>query len=237
MESVKKLLGAASEIEKKLGYTFKNRELLTLSFTHRTFANENREQKEHNERLEFVGDSVLGLIVAEHLYHLFPHLPEGELSYLRSRLVEAASCVSYLRALDVEEYFLLGKGEQENKGRGRESILSDLFEAIIGAIYLDGGIEAARGFFFGHFASSVEAIVCRPEKNWKALLQDYCQKKFKIIPSYVVEQEKGPDHSKIFEVSVWIQDDCMGRGSGSSKKEAHQAAALEALKTLKEISL
>lgn len=216
-------------IEAKLGYTFNDRSLLTLAFVHRSFINENRMITHHNERLEFLGDAVLGMLISDYLYRYLPSTPEGQLSYLRSRLVEASSCVSYVQSLDIASYILLGKGERMNDGRGRESILADLFEAIIGAIYLDGGLEAARNFLFRNFTPQIETILKTPLRNWKALLQDYCQKKYQQTPVYHVLHASGPDHSKVFEISVLVNQQELGRGTGASKKEAQQAAAADAL--------
>ncbi|HRD55546.1 MAG TPA: ribonuclease III, partial [Parachlamydiaceae bacterium] len=225
----------ASKIESKINYTFKDRKLLLLAFIHRSFANENRDVKEHNERLEFLGDSVLGLIASEYLYENLPDHPEGELSYLKSRLVEAASCVSYVQKLDVESYLALGKGEKFNAGRGRDSILADLFEALIGAIYLDSGFESAKTFFTSFFKKEIEHILKTPVSNWKALLQDHCQKKYQKVPLYNVLKEEGPEHSKTFNISVIIEGQEIGRGSGSSKKEAQQAAAKSAMESIQKI--
>lgn len=223
----------AADIEARLGYIFKDRAFLFLAFIHRSYVNENRSITIHNERLEFLGDSVLGLIVAEHLYRVLPETPEGDLSYLRSRLVEASSCVTYVQKLNVGSFLLLGKGERMNDGRGRESILADLFEAIVGAIYLDGGLESARSFLFQNFSNEFDSILHRPIRNWKAVLQDYCQKKYQQTPEYKLEEASGPDHSKIFKISVLIKSDHLGYGEGSSKKEAQQAAASDALAKLK----
>lgn len=229
MNQMENLLQNIPVIEKKLGYTFLDRTLLTLAFIHRSFINENRMITQHNERLEFLGDAILGMLISDYLYRNLPHNPEGELSYLRSRLVEASSCVNYVQNLDIAHYVLLGKGERMNDGRGRESILADLFEAIIGAIYLDGGLEAAKEFLFRNFTGQIEEILKMPLRNWKALLQDFCQKKFQQTPVYQVLQASGPDHSKIFEISVHVNGQEMGRGKGASKKEAQQAAAEDAM--------
>ncbi len=157
MNQMEHLLQHISAIENKIGYTFQDRALLMLAFVHRSFVNENRLVTQHNERLEFLGDSVLGMLISDYLYRNLPSsTPEGELSYLRSRLVEASSCVSYVQSLNVTSYVLLGKGERMNDGRGRESILADLFEAIIGAIYLDGGFEAAKNFLFRNFTPKLK---------------------------------------------------------------------------------
>lgn len=221
------------QIETKIGYRFANKQLLLLAFTHRSFINENRTVTEHNERLEFLGDSVLGLMSSDYLYRTLVKVPEGELSSLRAKLVESSSCIAYIEKLDLGKYLLLGKGEKTNDGRGRDSILSDLFEAIIGAIYLDSGLEAAQQFFLGQFHSEIEAIVKTPQKNSKALLQDYCQKKFQRPPTYKVIEESGPEHSKTFCVAVSIQSTPLAQGKGASKKQAQQAAAAQALNYLK----
>lgn len=215
-------------IEDRIGYSFKNRSLLTLAFVHRSCINENRSISQHNERLEFLGDAVLGMLISDFLYRHLPSTPEGELSYLRSRLVEASSCVAYMESLGIASFVLLGRGERMNDGRGRESILADLFEAIMGAIYLDGGLEPTRQFLFRNFTAHIESILKTPLRNWKALLQDYCQKTFQKTPEYQLIQAEGPDHSKVFEISVIINQQELGRGKGSSKKEAQQAAAEEA---------
>lgn len=229
MNAINDIVKNASKIEEKIGYRFTDRHLLALAFVHRSFVNENKEITQHNERLEFLGDSVLGLLVANYLYRSLPNVPEGELSYLRSRLVEASSCVAFIQKFNVEKFILLGKGERMNDGRGRESILSDLFEAIIGAIYLDGGIEAAGDFYFKNFSEEIEAILKTPLRNWKALLQDYCQKRYQQTPIYKLLEETGPDHSKIFKIAVLVNNKEMGTGEGASKKEAQQAAAEDAL--------
>lgn len=229
MNELEDLIKQAPEIEFKIGYAFKDRSLLALAFTHRSFVNESREVNEHNERLEFLGDSVLGMIVAEYLYRYLPSTPEGELSHLRSRLVEATSCMNYVQTLDVEKYLLLGKGERLNNGRGRDSILANLFEAIIGAIYIDGGLEAAQKFLFKNFSRDIDAILKTPIQNWKAQLQDFCQKVYQETPIYKVLSESGPDHSKTFSISVIINQEEVGSGTGPSKKEAQQEAAKNAL--------
>jgi ribonuclease-3 len=222
-------------IEQALGYTFKNKEWLVLAFIHRSYVNENKQVSQHNERLEFLGDSVLGLLIADFLFNSMPSTPEGELSNLRSRLVEAGSCMRYVHTLGLQGNLLLGKGERMNDGRGRESIIADLFEAIIGAIYLDGGLQEVRKFLFGKLLGDFEAILKTPMQNWKAILQDYCQKKYQQPPDYRLIEESGPDHSKHFEIGVDILGVEYGRGSGASKKEAQQAAAKAALEKLAEI--
>lgn len=236
MKSLDQLIKHLPEIEASLGYTFKQKNLILLAFTHRSFTNESRTTHDHNERLEFLGDSVLGLLISDYLYLTLCSTPEGDLSYLRSRLVEAKSCVTYFQKLNLEKYILLGKGEQVNAGRGRDTVLADLFEAIIGAIYLDGGLEEAKDFLFKNFSPEIEAILETPVQNWKALLQDFCQKKYQHTPTYEVLDEAGPDHSKIFKVAVIVNREQAGLGEGASKKEAQQSAAKDALHKLERLN-
>lgn len=237
MDNIEDLITCSDEIEGHLSYEFTDKKLLALAFVHRSFVNESSiADGTHNERLEFLGDSVLGMLIAAYLYTHFPEKPEGDLSTLRSRLVEASSCVMYIRKLDVEQYILLSKGEQRNEGRGRDSILADLFEAIIGAIYIDGGTEAAQNFLFGHFQEDIDAIISEPFCNWKADLQDLTQRRHQETPTYKVLKESGPDHDKVFEIGVFISDRELGRGTGESKKVAQQAAAALAIDKLKDES-
>lgn len=222
-----------SEVEDRLGYTFKNKKLISQAFIHRSYYNEHRDQvEEHNERLEFLGDSILGLLISDYLYHHLPTQAEGELSRLRAHLVEASSCAKFLLKLGLAPFVLLGRGERMNEGRGRETILADLFEALLGAIYLDGGLNEVKRLFWMHFEKEIQAILEHPARNWKAELQDYSQKKYQKPPVYQVVSEMGPDHSKVFLVAAFLDTQEVGRGSGSSKKEAEQAAAQDAIEKL-----
>lgn len=222
-------------LEHKLGFVFNNKYLLILAFTHRSWVNENKETaKEHNERLEFLGDAVLGLITSEYLYQHYPLAKEGDLSYLRSRLVDAATCCQCLVHLEVEGFLMLGRGEMMNAGKGRESLLSNLFEALLGAIYLDQGFEKVKKFFLERFEPILERLVEDPGKNWKALLQDYYQKKCRKQPVYKVLSETGPHHAKMFSVGVYLEENELGIGEGFSKKEAEQRAAQQAWEKLGE---
>jgi len=229
MNPFEQLLSQITTIEQRLGYSFNDSSLLALAFVHRSIVNESKEVHHHNERLEFLGDSVLGLLISDYLYTILPATPEGELSYLRSRLVDAGSCYQYIQKLNIHSFLLLGRGERLNDGRGRESILADLFEAVIGAIFLDGGIASVRQFLFFHFAKDFEAIIETPQHNFKANLQDYCQKHYQQTPVYQVISESGPDHNKQFKISVSINQNEIGRGKGPSKKEAQQDAAKDAI--------
>lgn len=232
LDSIEQLAKHADEIEKKIGYSFRKKELLSIAFTHCSFVNEHPEAPSHNERLEFLGDSVLGLIISEFLFEGCPKSPEGVLSSNRSRLVEAPACASYVHRLGIENYVLLGKGERLNDGRGRETILADLFEAIVGAIFLDGGLDSARRFLLSHFTDDFRQLIRAPSSNWKAELQDYFQKQHGVSPKYVVLSETGPDHAKTFEIAVFFEEHELGRGVGSSKKEAQQAAAAAAFQKI-----
>jgi ribonuclease-3 len=218
-----------SEIETKLGYKFQDKKLLELSLIHRSYANEHRGLREHNERLEFLGDSVLNLIITETLYREHPRLPEGVLSHIRSRIVEASSCDFFAKKLGIDHYLLLGRGEKMNQGKGRISIVADFFEAIVGAIFLDGGYIAAHRFILENFSKEIERMPESEEKNFKAQLQDYTQKKHKETPEYIIVSESGPEHEKNFVVEVRLQGKTLAEGAGSSKKEAQQQAAKSAL--------
>ncbi len=222
-----------SVVESRIGYVFQNKKLLRQAFIHRSFFNENRaDVEEHNERLEFLGDSILGLMISDYLYHHLPTQAEGELSRLRAHLVEAGSCAKFLQKLEVSDYVQLGRGERMNEGRGRDTILADLFEALIGAIYLDGGMEEVKKFFWGHFQAEIQLILAHPARNWKAELQDYSQKKYQRPPVYKVLREEGPDHSKMFVIAAYMDEQEIGQGTGSSKKEGEQAAAQDAIEKL-----
>jgi len=221
------------EVESKLQVTFKKKSLLMQAFVHRSFWNENQDRIDtHNERLEFLGDSVLGVIIADYLFCGYPDLDEGSLSTIRSQLVDAPACATYVQQLGIGKFLLLGKGEQLNKGKGRESILADLFEAVMGAIYLDKGLEKAREFFFSHFKTVVDQMISAPHRNWKAELQDFTQKYYQQVPIYEVLEESGPAHHKRFRVGVWINNKKVGEGEGSSKKEAQTEAAKAALQNI-----
>lgn len=233
MQGLQHLAKKAPDLEQRLHYTFQDKTLLILALIHRSFLNEHRDLvAQHNERLEFLGDSVLGLIIADYLYHRLPSSPEGHLSQLRSKLVDASSCAAYLQKLDLSDSILLGRGERLSDGNTKPSILADVFEAIVGAIYLDGGILAARSFILTHFQSLIDHILNSPPRNYKAELQDYSQKKYQKPPQYRIAHAVGPEHQKIFHVTVSIDDQEIGCGHGNSKKEAEQKAASDALSKL-----
>ncbi|HEX2583387.1 MAG TPA: ribonuclease III, partial [Chlamydiales bacterium] len=215
---------------------FENKDILINSLIHRSYVNEHREGTlNHNERLEFLGDSVLGLVVADYLYHRLPSYSEGALSQLRSKLVEAATCAKYLQKLGLQDYILLGRGEKMTEGRNKISILADAFEAVVGAIYLDGGLSITKSFLLCHFEEEANEAIGSPPRNFKAELQDYSQKKFQKVPVYKISGESGPDHSKLFHVIVYVNEREAGVGLGASKKEAEQRAAFDALSKLERL--
>lgn len=230
MDPYQHLVDNLDWMEQKIGYVFQDKQILLLAFVHRSFYNEHRNKVvEHNERLEFLGDSVLSILTSEYLYSSFPALSEGELSHMRSHLVDAAMCAKFLQKLGFAEFILLGKGEKRSEGKNKESIQSDLFEALLGALFLDGGFQVTKTFFWNHFTLDVLNSLQRPVRNWKAELQDYSQKKYQKPPVYQVLTAQGPDHNKQFEVAVYLEDQERGRGIGNSKKEAEQEAAQKAL--------
>jgi len=234
MNFLEELRRSIPVIEKKIDYFFIDKDLLVLSLIHRSFVNENKATvQQHNERLEFLGDSVLGVITTDFLYHRLPMAPEGLLSQLRSRLVDAQACAQYVQKLGLADFILLGKGEKRSEGKAKVSILADVFEALIGAIYIDGGVSAAKTFLLDHFMGDMEVAIESPSRNYKAELQDYSQKKFQKAPVYKVAEESGPDHAKTFYVIVFVDERELGSGRGASKKEAEQQAAFDALSKLR----
>lgn len=214
------------ELEEKIGYRFKDEQLLRHALTHSSYANEKRLSYGSNERLEFLGDSVLGVITAEYFYQNFD-MPEGELTKLRASTVCEESLFNFAKELDLGKYLLLGKGEIRSKGYERPSILSDAFESVIAAIYLDGGFEEAKKFVLRFIKN---AIITTPKfHDYKTALQEIIQKNHDEHISYVLVGEKGPDHDKEFEIEIHLNSNIIGRGTGRSKKIAEQEAAKAAL--------
>jgi ribonuclease III len=234
MKHLEELQLALGAIEKALDYHFKDRAHLIEAFIHRSYLNEHPEESmRHNERLEFLGDSALGVVISELLFKLYSAAPEGELSPLRARLIDAKACASYIAELKLESYLLMGKGEHLNQGRGRASLLSDLFEAIVGALYLDGGIKVVQGLIDGPLKSRIAELLKSPPKNYKALMQHYVQKELSTQPVYRVVKEEGLDHDKLFVVELLADDSVLGIGEGPSKKAAESAAAKAAFLKIK----
>ena len=199
-----------------------------LAFVHRSYVNEHRDQiDQHNERLEFLGDSVLGLVMADYLFRRLPSYPEGDLSQLRSRLVDAIACARFIQKLNLADYILLGKGEQLSEGRTKGSILADAFEAIIGAMYLDGGIGIVRSFISFHFEAEIEEAIGSPARNYKAELQDYSQKKFQKPPAYRVSKKRDPTMRRYFMSSSRSTNAIWEWGSGRQKKRPNSGLPLK----------
>jgi len=217
------------ELERRLGVRFRRRRLLERALVHRSYRCEG-EQIESNERLEFLGDAVLGQVVAEHLYHNFPQWSEGELTKLKAVVVSEVTLSEAARRLGLGEFLVMAKGEEQSGGRDRPSLLSDGLEAIIGATYLDRGLRAARTLVLRLLGEAVSALEREEQRrDFKTLLQELTQERHKQPPVYRVVAEAGPDHDKTFVVQVKFGRHLLGEGAGKSKKEAEQKAAQEAL--------
>ena len=228
MNNIDKLV----DLEKKIQYKFQDFGLLEMAMRHSSYANEHHmERLECNERLEFLGDAVLEVVSSEFLYKTFPRLPEGEMTKKRASLVCEPALAFCARDLDLGEYLLLGKGEDATGGRKRESVTSDAMEALIGAIYLDGGFANAKEFIHRFILKDLENKKLFFDS--KTILQEIVQANFKEVISYHLIGEEGPDHNKIFEVEARIGGKAWGRGKGSSKKSAEQQAAYEAILNLR----
>ena len=220
-------------LESRIGYHFKNTELLRTALTHSSYANERRALGAVSyERLEFLGDAVLGLTTAEFLYRHTPALPEGRMTKLRAELVCETSLHKTALELGLGEFMRLGRGEELTGGRERVSILADMVEAIIAAIYLDGGMDEAKRFIMAHVLSDAEIDDRRPTADYKTALQELVQQEGEAHIVYELIDESGPDHSKTFTFSVTVNGAEIGTGSGRTKKEAEQAAARIALEKL-----
>lgn len=224
------------QLNDKMGIVFSQIELLHKALTHTSYANEFKMRiVEHNERLEFLGDAILDAIISDELFRRYPNLPEGELSKARAVIVCEESLAESAQALDIGPYLLLGRGENATGGRERASILADAFEAIIGAIYLDSDIENCRTFILKYLGADIEKIGSgHYSRDYKTLLQEIVQKKPDHKIQYHLEDATGPDHNKVFTISVMINGEKMGLGIGKSKKEAEQKAAREALQKMNE---
>ncbi|MGI6403167.1 MAG: ribonuclease III [Oscillospiraceae bacterium] len=217
-------------LEKKIHYSFQDKENLQLALTHSSYANETR-SAENNERLEFLGDAVLSIVVSDYLFQRF-HMAEGDLTRLRASLVCEKSLCGFAREIGLGEHLLLGKGEEITGGRDRASVLADAFEALIAAIYLDGGIEQAQSFILPFVERSLQGEPDQGFTDYKTQLQEIVQKNPGELLSYRLVEETGPDHDKRFVVEVLLNSNIIGTGEGRSKKAAEQAAAKEALELM-----
>ena len=217
-----------------LDYRFRNHRLLEEALTHKSYVNEQRPAAiSDNERLEFLGDAVLSLVVSEQLATLLPNSPEGALSKHKAKLVSESMLADVARRLHLGTCLRLGRGEELSRGREKDSLLADAVEAVIAAVHLDGGLESSRRVVAKLFQQEFSHVVSqrhRPgEDDYKTQVQEWCQRRFDSLPSYSVVRESGPDHDKVFEVEVTVNGEVVGRGTGRSKKEAEQSAAKQAL--------
>jgi len=218
--------------EETVGYTYRNKALMTEALTHSSYANEGHKGVKNNERLEFLGDSVLSVIVAEFLFTHYRHQPEGELTKLRAALVCEQSLYHFAMQIHLGEYLHVGKGEEHTGGRNRPSILSDAFEAVIASIYLDGGFEEAKRFVLRFIPEHLDRSQIGAQSDYKTALQEIIQKNREEKIEYVLVREAGPDHNKAFTVEVHLNSNVIGTGHGHSKKQAEQYAAKEALELM-----
>ncbi len=218
-----------TELEQKLQYQFQDPEILKTALTHSSYANEYRTPGGSNERLEFLGDSILGFVVADYLYRNYPKLPEGELTKKRAALVCEKACCGFSSQIGLGESLLLSHGEQNSGGSTRSSILADAFESVTAAIYLDGGMREARKFILRFVLPLLKETKPKTFKDYKTFLQEVVQKNPEESLEYVLTGESGPDHDKHFTVEVLLDGNVVGKGGGRSKKEAEQQAAREAL--------
>ncbi len=218
-----------TEIERIIGYSFKNKDVLKEALTHKSFAGEHRSAK-HNERLEFLGDSILGAIVADYIYNQCPHVEEGVLSKIKSNLVSRHNLYFWGKQMDLGAFIALGHGEIATGGRTRDSIISNAVEAVIGAVYIDGGYTAAEQVVLPWVKTQ---HLTQDSGDFKSLLQEFVQKRSKHTPVYEVIQTVGPEHDKVFTVRVSLDGKELGIGKGRNKKQAEQSAAQAAFEHLK----
>lgn len=217
------------ELQNQIGYAFRDEKLMENALTHSSYANERGKSRAFsNERLEFLGDSVLGFVTAEYLFEKYPSRPEGEMTRIRAELVCEQSLAATAEALELGSVLLLGKGEEQNGGRTRKSILADAVEALLAAIYLDGGIVPARAFVLDHILAEKPTELT----DYKTALQELVQSTGGVSPQYKIIDEYGPDHAKTFVARVEIEGKPAGEGSGRTKKEAEQSAAKAAMESL-----
>jgi ribonuclease-3 len=222
------------EFSDRLNLPFTNLHLLSRALTHRSYLNEYVDAIEDNERLEFLGDAVLDYVVGAWLYHHFPEMAEGDLTRLRAALVKTSQLAKFGSQIKLGDALRLGRGEEENGGRMRKAMLCGAFEAVVGALCLDAGMEAVEDFIFPFLTEATTEIINKQaDRDPKSTLQEIVQSGGKHAPRYEVVHDEGPDHAKIFEVHVYDEDVLLGKGQGSSKREASMEAALDALKKMK----
>lgn len=212
---------------------FKSEDFKALAFTHRSYLNENKDVNESNERLEFLGDSILSFIVSSHIYEKFPDLKEGELTSLRSVLTNTQTLYLVAVELSLGDMLKMSKGEEEGGGRTNKTILANTYEAVVGALFLDGGIESAREFITQTILNNAnEFIGAQGLKDPKSKLQEFMQEKYKVSPDYRILNEEGPDHNKTYTSGVYLNNELVSQGTGHSKQEAEKDAAQKALENM-----
>ncbi len=228
-----KRLKHLNEFESIIGYSFKDISILNNALTHSSFVASKADFLEHNERLEFIGDSILSMVISLHLYSKCKNSPEGSLTRFRAGIVCEQSLYNASTHLRLGQYLLLSKGEENTGGRNRVSILADAFEAVIAAIYLDGGLKKAKTFILSNLEDIIDASVeNKILSDYKSFLQEHVQKNGSGKLSYKLLKEEGPDHDKTFEIALYLNNTMIGRGEGHSKKDAQQAAAKDAIISL-----
>lgn len=217
-------------LEKSIGYTFSDKMLMQQALTHKSFSNEQAEFAAHNERLEFLGDAVLELVISDWIYCHYPDIPEGGLTRIRAEVVSEKGLTEIALQLSLGDGLRLGKGEQKSGGREKPSLLSDALEALLGAVYRDGGFSAARAVIEKNFVAAIEkSALLRYGSDYKTCLQERLQAQYGALPEYILSQVSGPDHDRVFSMEVHFQGKLLGKGSGTSKKSAEQKAAAAAL--------
>jgi ribonuclease-3 len=227
-------MSTLSKLQEVIGFPFDDDSLLRQALVHRSYLNENPSfPSADNQRLEFLGDALLDFVAGDCLYRRYPKMREGELTSLRAALVKEETLARFAQALDLGRYLYLGRGEEESGGRERPSLLADAFEALVGALYLDGGLKPAESFILRFLEPETERIVAQGElRDYKSLFQEEAQRSFQSTPLYRTIDERGPDHNKVFTVEVLIEEEVCGRGEGTSKQAAEQEAARQALEKI-----
>lgn len=223
-----------TELQEVIGFPFDDDSLLREALVHRSYLNENPSfPSADNQRLEFLGDALLDFVAGDYLYRRYPKMREGELTSLRAALVKEETLARFAQALGLGRYLYLGRGEEESGGRERPSLLADAFEALVGALYLDGGLKPAESFILRFLEPETEQIVAQGElRDYKSLFQEEAQRRFQSTPLYRTIDERGPDHNKVFTVEVLIEEKLCGRGEGTTKQAAEQEAARQALEKI-----
>ena len=224
------------QLQTTIGVTFRSQELLKQAFVHRSYLNEAKDIQTSNERLEFLGDAILSFLTSEYLYQTYPDSPEGMLTNIRSSLVKTTSLSTIAQSLHLGDLLFLSHGEEASGGRTNQSLLADVFEALLGALYLDQGIEVCREYLTKHLFSRTKDIVeNKAYVDYKSLLQELIQQSSRLSPTYVVVKSEGPDHARTFWVEARSNATVLGAGQGKSKQEAEQQAALQALEKMGKI--